>query len=41
VVEEEAERTFRRFTRDVLRPYGAFEDGTYSEWVAVRKKTFA
>ena len=22
-------------------PYGAFEDGTYSERVAVRRKTFA
>jgi NADPH2:quinone reductase len=21
--------------------YGAFEDGTYSEWIAVRKKIFA
>jgi NADPH2:quinone reductase len=25
-------------TRDVLGPYGASEDGTYSEWIAARKE---
>jgi len=41
MVEEGAERISRRLTRDVFGAYGAFEDGTYSEWVAVQKKTFA
>jgi NADPH2:quinone reductase len=39
VVEEGGERDFPAGSRVMFfGPYGAFEDGTYSEWVAVRKQ---